>query len=447
MRSSGENVLDLAAQGDARVTMFFGLVGRLTQAWSTGEPWPNLTSLGRFSNHFESAASIMPRVIWSKEYADATLSVSTPDGDGESFSDEDVQLIVSVAVSPRGDVVLILDYAAGQPLAGETIGVLLAKTCFERKQLRIDGEPVLDLIRTELEGAHGSESLDWGTHVHQCVWADQHLFDLLAHQDLRHPAILPAELMEITYRGTLMSGTTQRLGVRSPEPLNIRGSAFAAHGRGVTVLGGWSLEVQNALKGTCLMMIISLGVLRHAKLTAFEALEIDERTSAMSATAARALVVNLSRTLDNLLLDLCFGVEAYVDSSLIPELVVESYQKSLSEAVGIRDALENTSRMLDRLSAVIGTRSSRLDIATQSREELKERVTSFTIAFASLLALPPALLLAFFGVNSPDVIQTRSILDLEVYWRVYLICWVPFILLTVTALLLRRRIRHSVRDS
>ncbi len=63
----------------------------------------------------------------------------------------------------------------------------------------------------------------------------------------------------------------------------------------------------------------------------------------------------------------------------------------------------------------------------------------------SLLALPPMLLLAYFGTNSTNVDARFSIFDLRHYGVAYLVVWLPFIALAVAALVLRWRIQPRTR--
>jgi hypothetical protein len=143
-------------------------------------------------------------------------------------------------------------------------------------------------------------------------------------------------------------------------------------------------------------------------------------------------------------LDLSFGVEAHIDSILIPEMVVEAFQNSLSKAVGIRESLDNTSRMLERVDTVISARLSKLEAGDRERIERRDRLVAIFVTTASLLALPPALLLAFFGTNASNVHPDDSIFDLHVYWGAYLLAWVPFILLVSVGGLLYSRLRRRV---
>jgi hypothetical protein len=111
--------------------------------------------------------------------------------------------------------------------------------------------------------------------------------------------------------------------------------------------------------------------------------------------------------------------------------------------------LANTSRIVERVDAVLATRRVDLETASQQYAERRDRVMTAAIAVGSLIALPPALLLAFFGVNSSDVDPNRSILDVHDYGVAYVIAWLPFLLLIAAGLVARHRtsLRLSAPDT
>jgi Mg2+ and Co2+ transporter CorA len=120
-------------------------------------------------------------------------------------------------------------------------------------------------------------------------------------------------------------------------------------------------------------------------------------------------------------------------------MLMEGFQSSLRDALGIRDSLENSARMVERLTSVIDVRSAALDAALAERDEARDRTISGLAAAATLIALPPTLLLAFFGVNGSNVDEKRSILDLGTYGVAYPPAWLPFVILVVIGCPLLRR--------
>ena len=119
----------------------------------------------------------------------------------------------------------------------------------------------------------------------------------------------------------------------------------------------------------------------------------------------------------------------------------QRFRSSLHDLVGVDTALANTSRMVERLGAVIQSRSAVLATATQEVRERQDRLLTVFFALVSILAIPPTLVLAFFGVSSNDVDSRLSLFDVHRYWPAYVLAWVPFTTLLVVGLLLRRRVR------
>jgi predicted metal-binding membrane protein len=101
--------------------------------------------------------------------------------------------------------------------------------------------------------------------------------------------------------------------------------------------------------------------------------------------------------------------------------------------------------MLQRVGTVISVRLSKLESADRDRIERRDRLVAVLVAVASLLALPPALILAFFGVNARQVDPARSIFDLHAYWGAYCLAWLPFIMLVSVGSVLYSRIRGRGR--
>jgi Mg2+ and Co2+ transporter CorA len=193
-------------------------------------------------------------------------------------------------------------------------------------------------------------------------------------------------------------------------------------------------------------MISALATLQRTRLAAFETMRANEQALTDSPYEVRSLISRLSAGVNELQLDLAFGVEAYVDSLLIPEMLMESFQSSLRDALGIRDSLDNSARMVERLTSVISARSAALDAELAERDDRRDRTVSALVAAATLIALPPTLLLTFFGINGTDVRADRSILDLGEYGTAYALAWLPFVVLVVIGYVLLRRVsRRSGR--
>jgi hypothetical protein len=392
---------------------------------------------GRFQRHIDASAQLLPRVVHHASLGPGQLCVA---GD-RSGSGPVGEVTALVLVTPRGDPLLVLEAELpGEPGAAE-VSRFVAASCFERERLTVAGRPVLAWLSERLDLA---APLRFGRNVHQCVFPGGRLREELLRASAVQGRLSPV-VTTIVYRGTVSPDRGSQLGVRTPGALNNPGETLVAHARGVSLIAGWNEQVENVLTLGAVTIVSALGVLHRARELAFDALELNQRTRLVSTDDARKLVSRLSARLNEVQLDLSFGVEAYIDSVLIPELVLDSFQTSMRSAADLDIGLANTSRMVDRLSAVIHARAAVLDAATQDEHERRNRVFNVMLAVGSLLALPPSLLLAFFGVTSPDVDPTRSVLDLGQYWLAYGLAWLPFGALLLVGFLLRRRIRGSSR--
>lgn len=423
-------------------------VGSATRTWvrSIYELWPRLHSVqattgltevfdyGRFTDHVE-ASRLLPKVAHQ---------VHLP---GEEFSWEDDSVAIRIAsltvlllVTPRGDPLLVLSTELADEADADAVARFLATTCFGRERMRIAGQPVTAWLAAQLGLP---DPLQFGRNVHQCVFPGGKLARELLDASLDQ-RLSPAAT-SIVYRGTVSPERGSRMGVRVPRELNHPGEALVAHVRGVSLLAGWNRQVQNVLTLTATTIVSAMGVLYRTRGQAFEALSLNESTALSSVEDARELVTELSNHLNAVQLDLSFGVEAYLDGVLVPEMIVDSFQTSMREATGLDTALDNTSRMVDRLASVIRARAAVLDAAEQEQREQGGRILNVILAIGSLIALPPSMLLAFFGITSPDVDPARSILDLQRYWAAYGLAWLPFVVLVATGFILRRRIGRTSR--
>ncbi|MPZ25556.1 MAG: hypothetical protein GEV12_03695 [Micromonosporaceae bacterium] len=395
---------------------------------------------GRFQGHVDASARLLPQVADHQDLPPGALDAAGDQLAGFRIGEVTALLLVT----PRGDPLLVLEVELpGEPDAAEVAG-FLAATCFERELLTVSGQPLLAWLGDRLGLA---APLQFGRNVHQCVFPGGHLREELLRADAAPGPgdQLPPAVTTIVYRATVSADRGSQLGVRTPRALNNPGETLVAHGRGVSLIAGWSEQVENVLALAATTIVAAMGVLHRTRDLAFDALELNQSTQLVSTGDARELVSRLSSRLNELQLDLSFGVEAYVDSVLIPELVVEGFQSSMRMAADLDTGLTNTSRMVDRLAAVIRARAAVLDAATQDEHERRNRVFNVVLAVGSLIALPPSLLLAFFGVTSPDVDQARSVLDLDRYWFAYGLAWLPFAGLLLAGFLLRRRIRRDSR--
>ncbi|MFI7414017.1 hypothetical protein ACIBU0_35735 [Streptomyces sp. NPDC049627] len=409
-------------------------------------PLTEALDLGRFAAHVEAAGMLLPRLVLHERVPEITLPPGAAQVDGAA---------ITLAVTPRWDPLLFVDVEMADGADGsDAIAETLYATWQNRAATRVGGVPLTEWLDGRLR-AYGvmdrptdRPPLEFGRNVHQSVFPGAALARRLLAEHVAGDTIGP-DVVTIVLRGTLDGSTGATLGIRRPETLNNPGQTMVAHGRGVSLIVGYAPPVENAFGLAAVGLLNVVGAVHRIRRQAFEALELDRATVVETADDAHTLVARLSRRLSDLQLDLSFSVEAYADTILIPELLVESFHSSLRGVSSLEDALANTSRIVERVDAVLATRRVDLETASQQYAERRDRMLTAAIAVGSLIALPPALLLAFFGVNSSDVDPSRSILDVQHYGVAYAIAWLPFLLLIAAGLIARHRIslRLSAPDA
>ncbi|MEU9221839.1 hypothetical protein AB0D47_35535 [Streptomyces sp. NPDC048376] len=409
-------------------------------------PLSEALGLGRFTAHVEAAELLLPRLVLHERVVEITLPSSAVRVDGAA---------ITLAVTPRRDPLLFLDIEIADDADGsDVIAETLYATWQNRSATRVEGVPLTEWLDGRLR-AHGipdrpadGPPLAFGRNVHQSVFPGTALARRLLAEHVPGDAV-GQDVVTIVLRGTLDSGTGATLGIRRPETLNNAGQTMVAHGRGVSLIVGYAPPVENAFGLAAAGILTAVAAVHRVRRQAFEALELDRAAAVETTDDVRTLVAQLSRRLNDLQLDLSFSVEVYADTILIPELLVESFHSSLRDVSSLADALANTSRIVERVNAVLATRRVDLETASQQYAEDRDRVLAAVIAVGSLIALPPALLLAYFGVNSSDVDPDRSILDVRHYGVAYAMAWLPFLLLIAVGLVARRRIslRLSAPDA
>ena len=420
------HVTEVGSRERTRIVCVYGLSDQLEQADGVDQRLgiADLYPFGRFSPHVRGVAELLPNPVLSVREVDVELPGGAQDlGPARAI----------LMVTPRGDAALVLDAEMTGDPDGQQVARVLDVTCLKRGLLRLDGKTMIEWLRDQADasGLPLPDSLALGANVHQCVFPGG---GLLA--DIRGGATY----WRLVYRVAAPREPTEQAGTFRPPELNYSGYVAVGHGRGVSVISGFARPVENVYALMVIMLVTGLGVLHRSRGRLFAAMTQAGAPVTASIAEARTEISELSAQLNELQLDLEFGVESYLDGVLIPEAIVEAYQRSLCEAMGIRAGLEHSSRMLERLSAVIGGRRTALDAAVQEQAERRDRVFSGLLAVGTLLALPPTLLLAFFALG-PDT--RRTLFDPRLHWAAYLIAFLPFIALVAAGWLLRRRIRAS----
>jgi hypothetical protein len=428
---------DTGTRAATRVLAIYSLGGRLRVPADSTRSLTEVFDLGRFAHHIEATASLLPRVTaWTDIEPGRFRLASGP------FGVRLDRVAAALAITPRRDGLLFFDVElAGQPTAAEVAGFLYA-TWRRRPELRVGDSPLLGWLAERFGQVRtdDGQSLTFGQNLHQCVFAGGRLARGLLRRN-RTAGTSSPDVVSVVFRGTMSVKRGTDLGIRRPVALNNPGETMVAHGRGVSLIAGWTEPVENAFGVAAAGLVNAAAVVTRVRLQAFEALRVNEESAARSAPEIRTLIADLSNRLDQLRLDLSFGIEAYADVVLIPELLVESYHSSLRRVAALGESVANTSRIVERVAAVIDSRHAMLSASVQAYTERRDRIFAGAIAIGSLLALPPTLLLAYFGTNSTNVNQHLSVFDVRHYGVAYLVAWLPFVALVGGAAVMRRRIQ------
>ena len=427
---------DTGTRTATRVLAIYSLGGRLLVPADPVRSLTEVFDLGRFAHHIEATASLLPRVTATAGIEPGQFRLAA-----ERFGVRVARITAALATTPRRDGLLFLDMElAGQPTAAEVAGFLYA-TWRRRSELRVGDTALLDWLADRLGLVRtGGNPLTFGQNLHQCVFAGGRLARGLLRRNRKAGTSSP-DVISVVFRGTMSVKRGTDLGIRRPVALNNPGETMVAHGRGVSLIAGWTEPVENAFGVAAAGLVNAAAVVTRVRLQSFEALRVNEASAATSVPEIRALIADLSDRLDQLRLDLSFGIEAYADVVLIPELLVESYHSSLRHAAALAESMANTSRIVDRVAAVIDSRHALLSESVLAYTERRDKIFAGAIAIGSLLALPPTLLLAYFGTNSTNVNQHLSIFDVRHYGIAYLVAWLPFLALVGGAAVMRRRIQ------
>jgi hypothetical protein len=412
---------ELGDREHTRIVCVYGLSDPIPGRFDSRDRLAGLLEFGRFSEHIDAAAALLPRPVIVADDVDLELA-----GGGTGLGHVRVMLLAT----PQGDGALVLDGQLPGDADSPAVAGILQVTCNQRQHLRVGGQQILDWLRAWALQAGQSlpAELAFSRNVHQCVFPGGSLLSGIRDGE---------SYWRLVNRVTAPVEPSQQIGINQPRELNYQGVTAVGHGRGVSVIAGFAKPVENVFALIVVLLITSLDVLYRVRGELFETLQ-DAGKHSSSTAQARALITHLSDRLNDMQLDLGFGVEQYLDSILIPEYITEAFQRSMSQALGLRAGLEDSSRVLDRLGSVIQARRAALDAADQDEVDRRDRAFSTVLAVGTLLALPPALLLAFFALDSGT---QRSAVDISAHLGAYALAWLPFIALVIVGYIWRRTIR------
>lgn len=394
-----------------------------------GVPLTEAYDFGRFSPHLVNRPGDTLRVTSLGQHDD--LRVTT---------DESTLAPLDITARLWSDEAslaqLHLSYELDAPTPHE-VANHLAVFCHERTSLSLDGVPLVEWLVDE---ANLSSTPRLGQDVLQFVEFDD-ATGLVT--DTGEPS---NDAIAMIYR------TAERLpdgGVpaRVPAALNSLAGAFAAHGRGVVVLGGQSLATAATVRLTACELLFAVGRARHARAKIEKLLEGSRtRDEAAGIWDDAERLSEVAREVRRQRTIMALDVQGYADGLFMPELVIDSFRTSFAEALRLSELTDSTVGLMDALSDVIGSSLADIQLRAAKLADTRERRWQLGVGMASGIAIPVALLLSYFGVSSEATIPAdRSIYDLTVYGLVWALAVASAV--AIAAMTLKQYFRTKNGDS
>jgi hypothetical protein len=192
---------------------------------------------------------------------------------------------------------------------------------------------------------------------------------------------------------------------------------------GASVLGGQDEHIQRACLVAAMQVMASLASLRSVFDRAY--LEIGTYRMALTVHGTprldRQQATRLAEEVRALQLNLSYEVESQQEVRLaVPLLPVEDFHADLAVCLGISNASQTTSRMVERLTAALDAELGRLSLQEAADSAVRSRRVEAWASGLTVLAtvsVPIALILAFLGSNVREVAAIggvpRSIWDVR----------------------------------
>jgi hypothetical protein len=429
-----------------RLITLYGNEGGMRPDWPSlaGTPAFQAFELRGLANAYEQAAEQMPRVLDRIDYDPVCLSLA-PESDERGprgrFTVTGVQTI-SFRL-PYGGIVLALILAFE---AGDLGGCvqLMRDTAFRKRRIRLDGSPLGARIATDQERQELTPEPFVVGRIHQLFVDDDAAFFRV--RPKRRPVTgrsgtgngLYADL-DLTRINLIMNHDLNpyREGnsrVSFPREANQEPDALCALTPSTTILAGYSPDLVDGLLLAAVQCVASADRAAWIRDEAYSTLHrsgvLKKRPPADQPTGGRQRLTEFSSSLGRLEMELSFGVEAYLDVSLLlPDERAAAYQRQLAHSMGLPMGVSTIQGMLDRLASTIAADRAEVERDERVRDDRRAATWGWVTSIVALFALPATLILGFLGVNASEVKNTSSIFTWS-YWPYYA---TPFIILAVGA--------------
>lgn len=199
--------------------------------------------------------------------------------------------------------------------------------------------------------------------------------------------------------------------IRYPAELNRRPGWLAAVGPYVSVVCGHSDFIENAVFLSAVQAVGAAAQLRAIRQAAYADVRLSRNVEAAGGTTRdrRRMLERIAGQLGDLELELSYSVEATADLGLlVPSLRVESFHNALYESMSLASKAVTAGRMLERLARAIDAELTAIESIERRADENRRIRYAVAVGFASAVAIPASLILAYLGINASQVSSARS---------------------------------------
>lgn len=393
--------------GFVRLVCIYGLAPSAPGGAREPLPLSAALSLGRFASHFDRGEEIVLTARHATQLAPLRLEW-TPAGAQGPSSIACPGRFVLLATPQFRSLLLTELHLPLETSHGDLVSILQG-TCFDRSTMRIDGTEVAEAWRAlppnpAFGPFGGAGAIAFGEDVHQVLCLPE------------GGSAGEEDLLELVYRERGRHDADWATAGR-PGELNRIGAGACRHGRGVTALAGHAEHVELGVAVAC-HVVAALQEVRQIRLrTARVLAEARATRDAGDPQERLAWLARQERVLSDLRADLTMGVESFADSTNWPDMVLESYQRSLVTLVGLHPSATACDRMIERLDYVLKAHQAEVAAALAAQTERRRRAWLVVAGSFTVLIAPLSLAFAYFGVNTRELAgaDQHSMFSLDQY--------------------------------
>lgn len=210
--------------------------------------------------------------------------------------------------------------------------------------------------------------------------------------------------------------------IKFPLELNRRPNTFCALGPFVTAMGGHQGYMEDCILVSAIGIIGCVDMLAKAKRQTYDTLkdaQLDIQNTE-NITTKRKNLANWTAKLRKIQTLISLFVDTPSDIGMVvPALRLESYHQALAKAneISVRSDIVSTS--VAKVESLIQYEFHQLNLLEKQQDEAHRTMWTVVVSLLSAIAIPPSIILSYFGMNTKDVDTKKSITDFETYSTLY----------------------------